>query len=122
MSNTTNVEILSTLPWEVLDEIFQYLTTCELWIFASVCSSWRSLALHWQPHWKCLSTTMDNRHSIVPDIFPYIPYIDKGSVKRICVHTDDAWQIFKTVAFIKTNGFYAITTCEYLGKRKIENG
>ncbi|KAI7846689.1 hypothetical protein BDC45DRAFT_75215 [Circinella umbellata] len=111
MSNTTHVDILSTLPQEVLDEIFQYLSTGERWIFASVSCSWRSLLLNWQPHWKCLSTN-DHGHSIVPDIIPYIPYINKSSAKKICITTDDVWQIFKIVAFIKTYGFYAISTLD----------
>ncbi|KAI9262279.1 hypothetical protein BDA99DRAFT_72188 [Phascolomyces articulosus] len=110
----TITDILPTLPHEIHDQIFQYLTENEIWRLARVCQSWRSMSLHWQPRWECLSTTRDGRHSIIPDMVPYTSYIEKGSVKQIRVHTDDIWQLFQVVSFIKNQAFCAISKRTYM--------
>ncbi|KAI9495548.1 hypothetical protein BDB00DRAFT_813780 [Zychaea mexicana] len=62
--------LLPSLPNEIQDEIFQYLSLSDCWVLARVCKAWRFMVLNWQPLWSCLVTLL--KRSIVPDILPYI--------------------------------------------------
>ena len=67
------VELLPSLPLEIRDEIFQYLSYKEHWTLAAVCKSWRILILNWQPLWDCLP--VNERCPIFPDLLPYSSFI-----------------------------------------------
>ncbi|KAI9250506.1 hypothetical protein BDA99DRAFT_522684 [Phascolomyces articulosus] len=101
------VKILPTLPTEVHNEIFQYLSFQERWQMAQVCQSWRYTVLNWQPQWKSLP--IHHHCSIVPDMLPYAPFIESGSVKKIRVHYFNHSYLSNTLYFIYKHQFHLIS-------------
>ena len=103
------VQILTILPSEIHNEIFQYLSFCERLQMAQVCKAWRILVLSWQPQWKCLPI-VDDRCSFVPDMLPYARFIESSSVKQIKVHYYlDHDHLSSIMEFIQQQQFYTIS-------------
>ncbi|KAI7861063.1 hypothetical protein BDC45DRAFT_12213 [Circinella umbellata] len=105
----TIVQILTSLPGEIHNEILQYLSFRERLQMAQVCKAWRNLVLSWQPQWKCLPV-VDDRCSFVPDMLPYAPFIESRTVKQIKVHYYlDHDHLSTIMEFIQKQQFHAIS-------------
>ncbi|KAI9246076.1 hypothetical protein BDA99DRAFT_527399 [Phascolomyces articulosus] len=88
INRVSNISQIPSLPLEIQHKLLSLLTTRECWKMSSVCMSWRSMVLNWQPHWKKLP--LNEYNLIDPEIIRrYQNYIQSHAVKYLCIKSSN---------------------------------